>query len=492
MTKSELQRLIKIEERIKQIVIEEYGIPCSPVEFDVIPPEKMLEIMSYRGPTQISSWKYGRDYEKAKTIYDNVSSSLPYEVVISDNPSRAYLMNNNTFAVHALVIAHVYGHTAFFTNNKYFQDTRCDIISVLASASKRFEEYEKVFGIDAVEKIVDAGHALQWHTLPTDDETDEEVRLRIFQQERLMNRPDTSEFSDIVVSEKKGGDVEAYNNKLWRDLKQKTPVEPTGDLLRYIIDNSSYLDSWEKDILDILRIEGQYYWPVMKTKFIDEGYAVFIHEHVVNQLFREGLLTETEHGQFNHSNSLVKARNKMTLNPYLVGSGIWYDIEDRWNKGRHGEAWDNCCIRKEKEEWDTGAMEGLAKVHSLMETHTDWFFIQEYLTPKLIDEMDLYIYQMVNKYGGSVDFVRTEHTIDEIKDIIVAQFSNGGLPLIKVIDGNHNNDGSLLLEHLFDGRPLNKEYAEKTMAHIHHLWNRSIFLQTQVKDTIHIVSVEKS
>src|SRR3989304_1037343 len=99
MNSSELKRLAKIEKRINRIVCEEMGLNCFPIEFDVIPPQKMLEIMAYHIPTNISNWKRGRDYERERTIYEHSAGGLPYEVVINSNPARAYLMSNNKFAV---------------------------------------------------------------------------------------------------------------------------------------------------------------------------------------------------------------------------------------------------------------------------------------------------------------------------------------------------------------------------------------------------------
>ena len=334
MRDNEFSRLRKIEERIYQIITEEMGLKCKPVEFDVIPPLKMMEIMAYRFPTQISNWKFGRDFERIRTIIDNYDPSLPYEVVLNDMPARAYLMNSNTLAVQALVIAHVYGHVNFYTENRWFQKSRSDVIALLSEASKRFNEYERVYGRDEIEKIVDAGHALQWHASPLDGETEDEKRERVFLQKKMLNKPDTSEFGDMIKVVKPGENIEAYNMKLWRELKEKTPVEPQPDLLRYIIDNSPKLDDWQKDILETLRSEGQFFHPSMKTRYMNEGWATLIHERVMEQLFKEGLLSQEEHGQYNYSNSLVKAKNPFGMNPYLVGSEVWKEIFERWNKGK--------------------------------------------------------------------------------------------------------------------------------------------------------------
>ena len=188
MNKNELQRLIKIEDRIYQIAKDD-GLEFCDIEFDIIPMQKMMEIMSYRIPGNISNWKYGRDYEKLRTFQEKVSYSLPLEVVINSNPSRAYLMKDNTFALQVLVMAHVVGHVTFFTMNKHFQRTKRDMINYLSEAGKRFNKYERLYGVDEVEKIIDAGHALQFHCNPFDLETENEKKDRIFKQMKLKKHP---------------------------------------------------------------------------------------------------------------------------------------------------------------------------------------------------------------------------------------------------------------------------------------------------------------
>jgi len=482
MEKNDLRRLIKIEDRIKEILIDEMGIQCIPVEFDIVPTQKMLEIMAYRSPVNLSNWKFGRDYEKLRTIHENIDPGLPYEVVINSNPARAYLMNSNTFAVQALVLAHVYGHVGFFTENKWFQESRRDIIEFMAEANRRVNKYERRFGIDEIETIVDAGHALQLHSNPFDNETEDEKRMRVFEQQKLLKKPKTSEFADLTeydgdMDKKPGVDIALENQRLWRQIKLRTPVVPTEDLLRYIIDNSRILEDWHKDILEILRIEGQYYWPIIKTRYMNEGFATFIHQKIMNQLFKEGLLTQNEHGQYNYSNALVKAEHKQTLNPYLLGSKMWEDIEERWNKGKHGYDYDNCHDTKAKEEWDTKEMKGMERVMEVLRSYTDWFFMQDFLTPDLIDELNLYVFAPLESMTH-IDYVRTGHKAREVRDLIVQSFAHSGIPKIIVRNGNHNNTGILLMEHKHTGPNLEPKYAEETLKHIYNLWNRPVYLKT--------------
>jgi stage V sporulation protein R len=118
MNDQELKRLIKIEEKLYEYA-HDFGLDFHDIEWDIIPDQKMFEIMAYRIPGNISNWKYGRDYERIRTINENVYDGLPLEVVINSDPSRAYLMKSNTIGQQVLVMAHVIGHVAFFTMNRF-------------------------------------------------------------------------------------------------------------------------------------------------------------------------------------------------------------------------------------------------------------------------------------------------------------------------------------------------------------------------------------
>jgi len=494
MTNQELMRLAKLEERIMQIAVEEMGLVTCPIEFDIIPAQKMLEVMAYNIPTNLSNWKFGRDYEKQRTIYENVNPSLPYEVIINNDPARAYLMKTNTFAIQVLIIAHCVGHSAFFTMNEFFKNTRKDIMDFMSEATLRFNKYEKKYGIDEVEKIVDAGHALYFHSSPFDNETEIEKLKRIFKQERKeAHAIDKSQFGSLsnpVLSKQKPDmDIELYNSKLYQDLKNRTPIEPTEDFLRYIVDNSLILEDWSRDILETLREVGRYFWPQMKTKFGNEGFAVLCHEKIMNQLFEEDLLNSSEHAQFNYSNSLVKGKNPTSMNPYLIGSRIWEDVIDRWDKGKHGDEYNEITDQKEKENWDTKDGKGFEKVLNCVETYTDWFMMQDFLTTDLVKELDLYIY-FIKEEQEYDDFIIGVRDAQKIKDLIVRSFAYNGMPKIQIINGDHNGNGGMMLKHSWEGQDLDTKYAKETMRHIYNIWGKPISIRTEDGDKDVVITVD--
>jgi stage V sporulation protein R len=54
----------------------------------------------------------------------------------------------------------------------------------------------------------------------------------------------------------------------------------------------------------------------------------------------------------------------------------------------------------------------------------------------------------------------------------------GAIPVIRVIDADHDRRGELLLRHEHDGRDLNMDYAEKTLGYVRRLWRRPVVLET--------------
>jgi stage V sporulation protein R len=397
-------------------------------------------------------------------------------------------MSSNKFAIQVLVMAHVYGHVAFFAMNKFFRQSRQDIIGLMFEASKRFLKYEKKYGIDEVEKTIDAGHALQFHSSPfTSRETEQEKRKRIFEQKKKQLYSRGGSFGDLTGETKSiNENIELHNQKLWREIKSKTPVEPTEDLLRYIIDNSTVLEDWQKDILEVLRIEGQYFWPAMKTKHMNEGFATYIHETVCQKLFSEKLLTTEEHADFNFTNSLIKHNKPGGLNPYYIGSGVWKSIKERWDKGQHGEEWENCENSEVKEKWDTKEMKGWEKCKQVLQTYTDWFFMQDFLTPKLVKDLKIYIYEEVDA-GDFVEYVITKDKAKEIRDKIVFAFAQNPVPKVEIFNGNYEEKGYLSLRYNYSGLPLDENYAKRTMKHIAYLWGRPVVLFTKVDEKTDVV-----
>jgi spore cortex formation protein SpoVR/YcgB (stage V sporulation) len=172
-------------------------------------------------------------------------SGLAYEIVINSSPCISYVMEGNTMAMQTLVIAHAaFGHNHFFRNNYTFRDFTdpAGILDYLVFARNFVASCEDSHGVDAVESVLDAAHALIGQGVNSSprrrrpDLKAEEARLR----ERRIHG-------------------ERIHNELWRTLPRviaapaRAPDEtlvrkllelPQENLLYFLEKNAPKLASW--------------------------------------------------------------------------------------------------------------------------------------------------------------------------------------------------------------------------------------------------------
>ncbi len=470
----ELKRLMEMDSRIQENA-REVGLDFFPQEFDVIPAQKMLEILAYRFPVNFSHWSFGRDYEREKTQYE-YGAGIPYEVVLNSNPSRAYLMNTNPFPVQIMVMAHVYAHNDFMKNNFHFKPTRKDLLPSASEAAIRFQKYEKRYGSLEVERVLDSGLSIELNIDPDfflREESEEE------QRERLSTCPPAPEtpgpYDDLIQRKKTTPQPPDY-------YERKTPLEPERDVLLYIVHHSPKpLREWEKDILSVLRDQSRYFMPQRRTKIMNEGWATYWHMRIMDRLFHEGILNPEEHGYYNLYNARVLAAHPRVINPYLVGLRIFEDIEDRWNKGRFGRQWEECEDPKQKESWDLKTGQGREKIFEVRHSYSDRFFIEQFLTEKLVEELNLYLYEGKQEQA-EIRYLVSDRDWQEIRKLLIVRLSTFGIPLIQVEDGDYRGKRELYLRHAYEGIELDQEYRQKTMENVFYLWGRPIYLETRIKE----------
>lgn len=467
----DLARLNEADALIQGIA-REMGLDFVSQEFDVVPAQKMLEIMAYHLPVNYSHWSFGRDYEAERTRFEH-GMAVPYEVVFNSDPCRAYLMDTNPFPIQVLVMAHVYAHNDFMRASRHFQGTRRDMITSASEAAARLRGYEEDYGLDSVEELISAGLSIQWNIEPGDPyhrESEEQARERLYGWARTP--PQAGRYDDLLPQR------QAVPAEQKRELRKRTPPEPTVDLLGYLIEHSPRpLAEWEKDALAVIRQQAQYFMPYRRTKIMNEGWATFWHERIMQRLFREGFLSPEEHGYYNLYNARVKAHHPRTINPYLLGSALFASIEERWNKGRFGRDYEECADEQQRKTWDTGLMKGLEKVFEVRRTHMDWFFVDEFLDRDVVEALQLYLY-VEKEAEEHIEAVVEETDWRKVKHLLVQSLMNWGVPRILVVDGDYQGSRRLHLQHVFEGLPLDDEYARKTLQHVYSLWGRPVHLET--------------
>jgi stage V sporulation protein R len=464
---SNIEELAGWDERIRELV-DRFGLRCYPQEFEVCDHNEMLGYMAYTGmPTHYAHWSYGKSYERQKTMYDYGVSGLPYEMVINTNPCLAYLMRDNSLLLQVLTIAHVYGHNDFFANNFTFTsgtDAK-HALETFKNGGNRISSYieDPSIGIEAVENVIDHAHAICYQrsrNLAIKQLSEEDQRLRAW--ERAQPAPDPWR------------DIHPEREYVQPDLS-KTPAEPQDNILQFIARYNPYLPEWQRDILDIVDKQTQYFVPQMETKIMNEGWASYWHHKILNEL----KLPQGMHLEFLVRHNQVLRPHPGGLNPYHLGFVMWHDIERRWNAGETGREWSDDTPTVDPSTQDENDTPGRKKIFEIRESDRDQSFLRRFLTRELMEDLNLFQHERRGK-ERVVTKVPDEDNWRDVRDNLIRNVGTGSLPVIKVEDADFGRNRTLYLKHYHDGRDLQLEYADHTLKHVAHLWEREVVLETSI------------
>ncbi|MEP3563934.1 MAG: SpoVR family protein [Marinobacter sp.] len=464
----------KYDEAIAECAAE-FGLDTYPNQIEVITAEQMMDAYSSVGmPVGYNHWSFGKQFLQTSKGYQRGQMGLAYEIVINSNPCIAYLMEENTLPMQALVVAHAcYGHNSFFKGNYLFR-TWTDanaIIDYLVFARNYVSECEERYGIDAVEEILDSCHALMNYGVdrykrPSPISAEEEIQRQTEREEYQQRRI----------------------NDLWRTIpkpeeddpvkrKPRFPSEPQENLLYFIEKNAPLLETWQRELVRIVRKLAQYFYPQRQTQVMNEGWASFWHYTLLHRLFEKGLVTDGFMLEFLQSHTSVTYQPPFNspwysgINPYTLGFSIYTDLRRMCE-----------TPTDEDREWfpDIAGTDWLEALHFAMRNFKDESFILQYLSPKVMRDLKLFaIEDDDNENHYTVTAIHDETGYKALREKLAAQYNlSYREPNIQVWNVDVRGDRSLTLRHIpVDHIPLGKE-TDEVLRHVHRLWGFDVYLET--------------
>jgi len=459
MLDKEIQNLESAVEQIWEIALR-FGLDPYPTNFEIVPATVMYEVGSYALPGRYSHWTFGKAYHRMKTMYDFGLSKI-YEVVINTNPSYGFLLETNSPIQNKMVIAHVLGHVDFFKNNVYFSKTNRRMVESVSTHAQRMMEYEFRYGRKTVEKFLDAVLAIEEHIDPNFF-IKREVSLAE-EKRRAEYQPKEGRYDDLWRLDKPQGEIQFAKEGIQDDQKE-IPRErlPEKDVLFYVMKHSPSLSTWQRDVIAMVHEEMEYFVPQLQTKIMNEGWASIWHARIMRELN----LSDNEHIEFANLHSGVVSPQKGTLNPYYLGYKIYEDIERRWNDPS----------AEEREKFGRQGNEGLEKMFEVRELENDVSFLRNYLTEELCEELDLFVFELVEEEEWTI----TEKRWEKVRNQLVSNMTNFGFPYLQVEDGDYNGNRELYLKHCYEGTELDLRYGRKALEHVQTLWGRPVHLETVI------------
>ena len=427
-----------IEEKVKEVGLDYY-----PQEFEIINYNDMLAYEVYVGmPSMYPHWSFGKAYEKLRTLYDYNLTGLPYEMVINSDPCIAYLMKDNTLLLQILTIAHVYGHNDFFKNNRLFKgatDAKYTV-EMFKNHADIIRSYinDPSIGYAEVEKMLNAAHALKFQTNRTIGVkylSDEEIRIR-----KMEDYRNTDNYDSPIVPRVKPKPPEV----------EKIPQEPVEDILGFMAKYGDLVE-WQKNVIEIVRDETKYFIPQIETKIMNEGWASYWHYNILKKLD----LPQKLHLEFikRHNDVIVPLQG--SINPYFLGFEIYKDLVEKY---------------------------GEEKIFEVRLLERDESFLRRFLTKELCVKLNLFQYGKKDK-NYVIDEISDDDGWKEIRDTLSSTCGMGSIPNIRVVDMSMH-DKTLTLEHVFDGRELQMQYAVETIKYIVDLWRHRVILYTNMEGKV--------
>lgn len=445
---------------------------------EIITAEQMLDnYSSHAMPRLYPHWSFGKSFARNENLYKSGNMGLAYEVVINTNPTIAYLMENNTSTMQALVLAHaVCGHGTFFKTNYLFKNwTDADfILDYLDYARNYIVKCEKKHGENAVETLLDACHSLQAHGI------DKYKKSKISQEVRRKRQEENERYT------------EAMFNDIWRTteyiqkptvLKERTHDSinlPEENLLYFIEKYSPILETWEREIVRIVRKISQYFYPQRQTQLLNEGFACLVHHTIMTELHDRGHITDGSYLEFLTSHTGVikqlpfSSKYFSGINVYALGFAMLNDIK-RICEGRD--------LTDEDRKWFPTLCntEWLPTIKHIVENYRDESFILQYLSPKVIRDLELF---SINISDKDMDFYTISATQDDedvhkIRQLLAEQYDiNRSVPNIEVVGADWDSDRTLHCVHYSkDKQLLDYEEAKKTTEYLHQLWGFPVHLE---------------
>lgn len=456
------QAMLVLAELSKELKLDVY-----PNQIEIVSSEQMLDAYASTGlPIMYKHWSFGKTFSREYELYRRGKRGLAYELVLNLNPCINYLMEENTACTQVLVLAHAaFGHNHFFKNNYLFKmwTDASSVIDYLIFARNYISKCEEKYGTRAVEMVLDSAHALQHHGI---DRYKHPRKLSLREEESKQKEREAYLQSQV--------------NALWERMISKRqvsnqeeekilPERPEENILYFLEKHSPILESWQREILRIVRKIAQYFYPQGQTKVMNEGWASFTHHYLMNRLWEEGYINDGAMLEFVglHTNVLFQPDFDSDwysgLNPYYLGFEIFTDMrrmcqhpddEDR-------ELFPNLAGRP----WVDVLLDAVAN-------YRDESFIRQFLGPKVIRKMKLF--NISDSKDSDKFMVQQIHNLEglrELRNALASKYEvDEYVPKLEVIRADLKDDRALTLMYQSKGNRKLSDDTKKVLAHLIRLW----------------------
>jgi stage V sporulation protein R len=388
-------------------------------------------------------------------------------------------MEENTATMQALVIAHAaFGHNHFFRNNHLFRQwtDASAVLDYLEFARSYIAACEDRHGTSAVERVLDAAHALSSSGVHRHDGA-RPLNLKADQKrERERREHDERMFNDLwrtVPGTRPSQDTDHIGER------RRLLGLPEENLLYFIEKASPRLQPWEREVIRIVRLIAQYFYPQPQVKLMNEGCATWVHQRIMTRLHETGQIDDAAFLEVLHATTNVITQPGFDhpagsggFNPYALGYAMMSDIE-------------RVCVNPTEEDRNwfpdiAGNGDPTGTLRHAWANFRDESFVLQYLSPAVMRRFRMFrLLDDTTAPTLLVDAIHDDAGYREIRRSLSRTYDPAESdPDIQVVDVDLAGDRRLMLQHRTRlGRLLAERDAQATLAHAAALWGYEVKLE---------------
>ncbi len=450
-------------------------------------------------PTLYDYWVQDVEVLRESGRYELFPSN-PYETVINTRPPISFYNDNNPDWLNVMIFYHVIGHIDFFQNNLFYQHTwdydftskalsDKRLISQLRSEKGRWVDYIIEFA-KSIDNLVgyfsmmsDQGKLSVTQTVTLVDyyfdiflQVEAKVSVPDYFKEieryNLLQREHPGSAEQLFLEEVRSRYTEF--DSYWQKYQEHGKTADRYDLLEFIMKHSSFLNQeenrWMKMVIEVVRNTSLYFQPQIRTKILNEGWASYWHEI----LFLNDDRICGHEIDFARVHAKVTSMRRIGLNPYALGMHLFCFLEKMADKGRISSEYRRQQDKRTRDTFDSGAGTGRDFIFNIRKTYCDSMFVAEHITQDFVDEHKLFVAgRTLNEQRMTWQYYVKSRKAEDYRNMVLDFLYHP-----PCIDFETTPENHLHLQHLFEEKPLVRDYIAGTMLGIEYLWGSPVILDT--------------
>jgi stage V sporulation protein R len=454
-------------------------------------------------PTLYDYWVQDVEVLKEQGQYELYPNN-PYETVINTRPPISYYNDNNPDWLNVMIFYHVIGHIDFFQNNLFFRHTwdydfagkaLADkrLLAKLRSEKGRWVDYIIEFS-RAIDNLVGYFDLLASFTTEKKKLSKIDYYFDDFLQQKEGNTiagyvaeiekynksmrefPNDGELRFLESVKSKYAEFESFFSKAVKESGKGNRL----DLLQFLMENSEFLNreenKWMLMVVEVIRTTSLYFQPQIRTKILNEGWASYWHEN----LFLKDDRISGHEVDFAVINAKVTSMPRVGLNPYALGMRLFYYLESQAASGRISYDYQRIADKETRKKFDSGTGKGKDFIFSVRENFCDSMFINTFIDQDFVDLHKLFVVEKrLNKERMTWEYYVKSKKANHYKQMIADSLYHP--PAITI---NVDDDNTLVLNHVFEGKPLYRDYIEGSLLGMEFLWGSKVSLYTHEAELV--------